>query len=68
MDEWNENQVLFGVARFGWLSMTQLAKLADVSQDSMRHIVRRMLNRYRLDMSANESELCFDSGEAHLIS
>lgn len=40
--EWNENQVLFGIAKFGWLSMTQLAKLADVSHGSMRHIVRRM--------------------------
>ena len=40
--EWNENQVLFGIAKFGWLSMTQLAKLADASHGSMRHIVRRM--------------------------
>lgn len=40
--EWNKNQVLFGIAKFGWLSMTQLAKLADASHGSMRHIVRRM--------------------------
>lgn len=40
--EWNENQVLFGIAKFGWLSMTQLAKFCDVSHGSMRHIARRM--------------------------
>lgn len=40
--EWNENQVLFAIAKFGWLSMTQLAKFCDVSHGSMRHIVRRM--------------------------
>ena len=40
--EWNENQVLFGIAKFGWLSMTQLAKFCDASHGSMRHIARRL--------------------------
>jgi DNA-binding MarR family transcriptional regulator len=39
----NETTVLIAIAKFGWLSQSQLATCCGLSISSMRHIIRRMI-------------------------
>jgi DNA-binding MarR family transcriptional regulator len=50
--EWNELRVLYGIAKFGWLSVSQSAKFSGVSIGTMGHILQRLFEKRCIQFQA----------------